>query len=102
MKRTLIVASVGILASTVWVVSANAQANINPNLYPGNTSERYGAQPWAPGGPMRSGNRCRTETDPTRGYGFMKDCPAPQASAAPRQRAASRTTHRYHRKAVSQ
>ena len=51
MKRTLIVASVGILASTVWVVAANAQANINPNLYPNNTSERYGAQPlggWRP------------------------------------------------------
>jgi len=36
MKRAPIVASVGILASTVWVVSANAQANINPNIY-GNT-----------------------------------------------------------------
>jgi hypothetical protein len=37
MKRALIaVASVGILASTV--VAANAQANINPNVYPGNTS----------------------------------------------------------------
>src|SRR5215475_2355107 len=45
MKRALIVASVGVLASTVWVVSANAQANINPNVYPGNTSERYGARP---------------------------------------------------------
>jgi hypothetical protein len=36
---------VGVLASTVWVVSANAQADINRNVYPGNTSERYGAQP---------------------------------------------------------
>src|SRR5215813_5122757 len=57
MKRALIVASVGVLASTVWVVSANAQANINPNVYPGNTSERYGAQPaYAPApayGPSR-------------------------------------------------
>jgi len=43
-KRALIVASVGILTSTVWVAAANAQANINPNVYPGNTSERYGAQ----------------------------------------------------------
>src|SRR5262249_51148522 len=34
MKRALIVASVGILASTVWVAAANAQANINQNLYP--------------------------------------------------------------------
>jgi hypothetical protein len=47
MTRALIVASVGVLASTVWVVSANAQANINPNVYPGNTSGPYGAQaPW--------------------------------------------------------
>ena len=44
MKRALIVASVGVLASTVWVVSANAQANINPNVYPGNMGERYGAR----------------------------------------------------------
>ena len=104
MKRALIVASVGVLASTVWVVSANAQADINPNLYPNNASERYGAPPWAAGGPMRSGNRCRTEVDPTRGYGFMKDCPAPKAaaSASPRAlsaRAAAPT--RKHHKVVS-
>jgi hypothetical protein len=42
MKRALITATVGILASTAWVVAANAQANINPNVYPGNTSQRYG------------------------------------------------------------
>src|SRR5215510_2803178 len=57
MKRALIVASVGILASTVWVVSANAQADTNRNVYPGNTSERYGARPaYAPApayGPSR-------------------------------------------------
>ena len=104
MKRALIVASMGILASTVWVVAANAQANINPNVYPGNTSERYGAQPyeWPAGpGPVRRGGRCVVDVDINRGYGFMKDCPAPQGSAAPRQQAASRTAHRYHRKVVS-
>src|SRR5262249_49752612 len=58
MKRALIaIASVGFLASTAWVVAANAQANINPNVYPGNTSGPYGAQaPWewhAGPGPMR-------------------------------------------------
>jgi len=45
MKRALIVATVGVLASTVWVVSANAQANINPNVYPvtrpGRTERRH-------------------------------------------------------------
>ena len=75
MKRALIVASVGVLASTVWVVSANAQANINPNVYRGNTSERYGGQApyeWygAPG-PMRRGNMCVTHTDINRGYGYL-------------------------------
>ena len=62
MKRALItIATMSILTSTAWVVAANAQANINPNLYPGNTSERYGAQPYEwPGspGPMRRGNMC--------------------------------------------
>ena len=86
MKRGLIVASVGVLASTVWVVSANAQANINPNVYPGNTSERYGGQApyeWygAPG-PNKRGNMCVTHVDPMRGYGYQAPCPAPQAAAA--------------------
>ena len=101
MKRALIVASVSILATIVWVVSANAQANINPNVYPGNTSEQYGARaPWewyASVGPVRRGTQCVVDVDINRGYGFMKDCPAPQASAAPRQ---SRVAHRYHRKVV--
>src|SRR6516165_2216923 len=86
MKRALIVASVGVLASTVWVVSANAQANINPNQYPGNRGERYGAQApyeWygAPG-PMKRGNMCVTHVDPLRGYGYQAPCPAPKAGAA--------------------
>ena len=80
MKRALIVASMGILASTVWAASANAQANINPNLYPGNVSEQYGAGP----GPVRRGNRCVQVIDATRGYGIMKDCPAPKAAASTR------------------
>jgi hypothetical protein len=45
MKRALIaIASAGFLASTAWVVAANAQANINPNVYPGNTSGPYGGR----------------------------------------------------------
>jgi len=89
MKHALIVASMGILASTLWAASANAQANINPNVYPGNASERYGAQPWQPAGPVRSGSRCKQEVDSTRGYGFMKDCPAPKAAASASTRALS-------------
>jgi hypothetical protein len=45
MKRVLIaVAALGILAPAAWVTEAKAQANINPNVYPGNTGERYGAR----------------------------------------------------------
>jgi hypothetical protein len=79
MKRALIVASVGVLASTVWVVSANAQADINRNIYP----VTPGAQ-WQAVGPMKQGAMCRTEVDSARGYGFMKPCPAPKAAAAPK------------------
>ena len=85
MKRALIVASMGILASTVWAVSANAQANINPNVYPGNTSGPYGNQPWewhAGPGPEKRGGMCLAHTDMNRGYGYQKPCPAPKAAAA--------------------
>ena len=86
MKRALIVVSMGILASTVWAVAANAQANINPNVYPRNASERYGVpNEWPAGpGPIRRGNKCVQDVDINRGYGFMKDCPAPQRAAAPK------------------
>src|SRR5262252_6091971 len=89
MKHALIaVASVGILASTAWVVAANAQANINPNVYRGNTSGPYGAQaPWewhAGPGPNKRGNMCLTHTDLNRGYGYQAACPAPKAAAAPK------------------
>ena len=98
MKRALIaIASVGFLASTAWVVAANAQANINPNVYRGNTSGPYGAQaPWewhAGPGPERRGNMCLSHVDINRGYGFQKPCPAPaKAAAAPKgkKRTASR------------
>jgi hypothetical protein len=99
MKRALI-GGLSALAMIVGVEAANAQANINPNIYPGNTSEQYGSRaPWewyASVGPVRRGNQCVVDVDINRGYGFMKDCPAPkgQAAAAPRRR----TAHRYHRK----
>jgi hypothetical protein len=102
MKGALI-GGLSVLAMIVGVTAANAQANINPNLYPGNTSEPYGARaPWewyASVGPVRRGTQCVVDVDINRGYGFMKDCPAPQASAAPRRPA--RTAHRYHRKTSS-
>src|SRR5215467_15645835 len=84
MKRALIAASVGILASTVWVAAANAQADINPNLYP----VAPGGQ-WHAGGPMKQGAMCRTDVDSSRGYGFMKRCPAPKAAASASTRALS-------------
>src|SRR5215831_14605216 len=68
MKRALIVASVGILASTVWAAAANAQANVN---------ERYAAP-----GPIKRGNMCVKDVDSTRGYGVQQPCPAPKAAAS--------------------
>jgi hypothetical protein len=85
MKLALI-GGLSALAMIAGVTAANAQANINPNVYPGNTSERYGAQPWewhgAPG-PNKRGNMCVTHTDPLRGYGYQAPCPAPKAAATP-------------------
>ena len=67
-------------------MAANAQANINPNVYRGNTSGPYGAQaPWewhAGPGPNKRGGMCVTHTDLNRGYGYQAACPAPKAAAA--------------------
>jgi hypothetical protein len=88
MKRALI-AGLSVLAMIVGVSAANAQANINPNVYPGNTSGPYGApqQKWdwyAGPGPERRGNMCLAHVDINRGYGFQKPCPpAKKAAAAP-------------------
>jgi hypothetical protein len=99
MKRALIaIASAGFLASTAGVVAANAQANINPNVYRGNTSGPYGAPApyewYAAPGPKKRGNMCVKDVDPLRGYGVQEPCPAPKpaAGAAPqrRQRTAGR------------
>ena len=87
MKRALItIATVGILAPTTWVVAANAQANINPNVHPGNVSEQYGARaPWEwHAGPRKRGNMCVTDVDINRGYGFQGPCPAPKGAAPKR------------------
>jgi hypothetical protein len=85
MKRALI-AGLGVLALLVGVQAANAQANINPNQYPGNTSERYGYQApyeWHAGpGPNKRGNMCVTHVDLGRGYGYQAPCPAPKGAAA--------------------
>ena len=46
MKRALI-GGLSALAMIVGIEAANAQANINPNVYPNSASEQYGAQaPW--------------------------------------------------------
>lgn len=87
LKRTLI-AGLGVLALILGVQAANAQANINPNQYPGNVGERYGATGNAPyewyaaPGPMKRGNMCIEHVDSTRGYGVQKPCPAPKGAAA--------------------
>ncbi|MBV8109093.1 MAG: hypothetical protein JO012_04930 [Hyphomicrobiales bacterium] len=101
MKRVLI-GGLSALAMIVGVEAANAQANVNPNVYPNNASEQYGAQAswewYSSVGPVRRGTQCVVDVDSGRAYGFLKDCPAPQAATAPRR---SRTAHRYHRKSSS-
>jgi hypothetical protein len=56
MNRALIaIASMGILAPTAWVVPANAQADINPNIYPPYRGAPVAQQPWEWfAGPVRS------------------------------------------------
>ena len=84
MKRALI-GGLSVLAMIVGMSAANAQANINPNVYPGNTSGPYGNQPWewhgAPG-PNKRGAMCVKHVDPMRGYGYQEPCPAPKKAAA--------------------
>ena len=48
-------------------------------------SQSSGPWEWHAGpGPMRRGNKCVEHVDLNRGYGFMKDCPAPAGRAARR------------------
>ena len=84
MKRALIaIASVGILATTVGVEAANAQGNINPNIYPVTPGAQR--EPWEAGpGPNKRGAMCVTHTDINRGYGFQATCPAPKGAAPKR------------------
>ena len=101
MKHALI-GGLSVLAMIVGIEAANAQADINPNLYPVYRGAPVAEQPWewhATPGPMRRGNQCAVDVDAGRGYGYMKDCPAPQASA-PRQ-SRTRVAHRHHRTVVT-
>jgi len=101
MKHALI-GGLSVLATIVGIEAANAQADINPNLYPVYRGAPVAEQPWewhATPGPMRRGNQCAVDVDAGRGYGYMKDCPAPQASAP--QQSRTRVAHRHHRTVVT-
>ena len=103
MKRALI-AGLGALALIAGVQAANAQANINPNLYPGNAGERYGARPfewYAAPGPNKRGNMCVTHVDSTRGYGVQGPCPAPKKAAAPAKKKKAAAKHAKKKKKVA-
>ena len=82
MKRALI-AGFSVLAMIVGVEAANAQANINPNVYPNNTSEQYGSRaPWewyASVGPVRRGNQCRHQSR----LRFYEGLPSPAGCGSP-------------------
>ena len=96
MKRALI-GGLSVLAMIVGVSAANAQANINPNIYRGNTSGPYGAQaPWewhAGPGPERRGNMCLAHVDLNRGYGTKRRARLPRRRRLP-QRARKRRSQR--------
>jgi hypothetical protein len=80
MKLALI-GGLSALAMIVGVTAANAQANINPNIYPTTPGGKW---EWHAGpGPQKRGNMCLVHTDLNRGYGFQRPCPAPQKAAAP-------------------
>jgi hypothetical protein len=81
MKRALIaIASVGILASTVWVMGANAQYGSPTPAY--GPSPAYGPWEWyGPPGPKKRGNMCVKDVDATRGYGIQEPCPPPKKGA---------------------
>jgi hypothetical protein len=72
MKRALI-GTIGVVALIAGVQDVYAQARpagVNPGW------EWYSSV-----GPVRRGNMCVADVDINRGYGFLKPCPAPQASA---------------------
>lgn len=82
MKLALIGSLTG-LAMIVGVTAANAQANINPNLYPRGPGahEQYGPWEWHAGpGPSRRGSMCIKHTDAGRGYGYQEPCPPKKAA----------------------
>jgi len=101
MKHALI-GSLSVLAMIIGIEAANAQAEINPNLYPTYRGAPVAEQPWewySTPGPVRRGGPCVADVDPGRGYGYMKDCPAPRASAP--QQSRTRVAHRPHRTVVT-
>jgi hypothetical protein len=82
MKQVLI-GGLSVLAMIVGIEAANAQANINPNIYPVTPGAQGGPWEWHAGpGPNKRGNMCVTHVDATRGYGFQAPCPAPKKAAA--------------------
>src|SRR6201982_2230085 len=86
MKHALI-GGLSVLAVMGGLSGANPKANINPNVYPSNTSGPYGSpSPWewhAGPGPERRGSMGLVHTDINPGYGGAKPSAAPKAAAAP-------------------
>jgi hypothetical protein len=100
MKRVLI-GGLGILALIVGVEAANAQANINPNVYPVTPGAQQPYEWHAAPGPNKRGNMCVTHVDPLRGYGFQAPCPAPKGAAAPAKKKKAAAKHYKHKKVAS-
>src|SRR5258708_19897240 len=91
-----LIGGLSVLAKIVGIEAANAQADINPNLYPVYRGAPVAEQPWewhATPGPIRRGSRSSVCFDPRRGSAYIKDCPAPQAS--PPQQSRTPRAHRH-------
>src|SRR5258708_32862140 len=96
-----LIGGLSVLAKIVGIEAANAQADINPNLYPVYRGAPVAEQPWewhATPGPTRRGSQCAVDVDAGRGCWYLKDCPPPQASAPLQTR--TPVAHRHHLTAV--
>src|SRR5260370_2205584 len=85
MKHALI-GGLSVLATIVGIEAANAQADINPNLYPVYRGAPVAEQPWewhATPGPMRPGNQGPGDVHPRPRHGYLNNCPPPTPSAPP-------------------
>src|SRR5258708_19492404 len=85
MKHALI-GGLSVLATIVGIEAANAQADINPNLYPVYRGAPVAEQPWewhATPGPMPRGRHCAVDVHARPAFRFLQNFPPPPAPPPP-------------------